>query len=87
MPNKARLGALDDIRACVGCNQTCIGHYFQGVPISCFQNPVSGRELTLGDHPKAETPRNILVAGGGPGGMKAAAVAAERGHRVVLCEK
>jgi NADPH-dependent 2,4-dienoyl-CoA reductase/sulfur reductase-like enzyme len=48
---------------------------------------VSGRELTLGDHPKAGTPRNILVAGGGPGGMKAAAVAAARGHRVVLCEK
>jgi hypothetical protein len=87
MPNKARLGKLDDIRACVGCNQSCIGHYHQGVPISCFQNPLSGRELTLGDHPKAETSRNILVAGGGPGGMKAAAVAAERGHRVVLCEK
>jgi 2,4-dienoyl-CoA reductase-like NADH-dependent reductase (Old Yellow Enzyme family) len=87
MPNKARLGKLDDIRACVGCNQSCIGHYHQGVPISCFQNPLSGRELTLGKHPKAETPRNILVAGGGPGGMKAAAVAAERGHRVVLCEK
>ena len=87
MPNKARLGKLDDIRDCVGCNQSCIGHFHQGVPISCIQNPVSGRELTLGDHPKAETPRNILVAGGGPGGMKAAAVAAERGHRVVLCEK
>lgn len=87
MPNKAQVGKLDDIRACVGCNQTCIGHYHLGVPISCFQNPLSGRELTLGDHPKAETPRNILVAGGGPGGMKAAAVAAERGHRVVLCEK
>jgi 2,4-dienoyl-CoA reductase-like NADH-dependent reductase (Old Yellow Enzyme family) len=87
IPNKARLGKLDDIRACVGCNQTCIGHYHQGVPISCFQNPQSGRELTLGDHPRAETPRKILVAGGGPGGMKAAAVAAERGHRVVLCEQ
>ena len=87
MPNKARAGKLDDIRACVGCNQSCIGHYHQGVPISCFQNPLSGRELTLGAHPKAEASRNILVAGGGPGGMKAAAVAAERGHRVVLCEK
>jgi 2,4-dienoyl-CoA reductase-like NADH-dependent reductase (Old Yellow Enzyme family) len=87
MPNKARLGKLDDIRACVGCNQACIGHYHLGVPISCFQNPLSGRELTLGDHPKVQTSRNILVAGGGPGGMKAASVAAERGHRVVLCEK
>jgi NADPH-dependent 2,4-dienoyl-CoA reductase/sulfur reductase-like enzyme len=87
MPNKARLGKLDDIRACIGCNQACIGHYHQGVPISCIQNPLSGREMTLGAHPKAETERYILVAGGGPGGMKAAAVSAERGHRVVLCEK
>jgi 2,4-dienoyl-CoA reductase-like NADH-dependent reductase (Old Yellow Enzyme family) len=87
MPNKARLGKLDDIRACVGCNQSCIGHYHMGVPISCFQNPLSGRELKLGKHPKVETSRNILVAGGGPAGMKAAAVAAERGHQVVLCEK
>lgn len=87
MPNKARIGRLDDIRDCIGCNQSCIGHFHKEVPISCIQNPVSGRELTLGAHPKAETPRKILVAGGGPGGMEAAAVAAGRGHRVVLCEK
>ncbi len=87
MPNKARTGRLDDIRACIGCNQACIGHYHQGVRISCIQNPISGRELTLGPHPPAETTRKVLVAGGGPGGMKAAAVAAERGHQVILCEK
>jgi 2,4-dienoyl-CoA reductase-like NADH-dependent reductase (Old Yellow Enzyme family) len=87
MPNKARAGRLDDIRACIGCNQACIGHYHQGVPISCIQNPVSGRELTLGTHPVAKAARKVLVAGGGPGGMKAAAVAGERGHRVILCEK
>ena len=34
MPNKAKRGDLDDIRACIGCNQACIGHYHQGVPIS-----------------------------------------------------
>ncbi len=87
MPNKARAGRLDDIRACIGCNQACIGHYHQGVPISCIQNPVSGRELTLAPQPPANTARKILVAGGGPGGMKAAAVAGERGHQVILCEK
>jgi 2,4-dienoyl-CoA reductase-like NADH-dependent reductase (Old Yellow Enzyme family)/thioredoxin reductase len=86
MPNKARAGKLDDIRACIGCNQACIGHYHMGVDISCIQNPLSGRELTLGSHIKATTKRKILVAGGGPGGMKAAAVAAERGHSVSLCE-
>jgi len=87
MPNKAQAGRLNDIRACIGCNQACIGHYHQGVRISCIQNPISGRELTLGPHPPAETTRKVLVAGGGPGGMKAAAVAAERGHQVILCEK
>ncbi len=87
MPNKAKAGNLDGIRACIGCNQTCIGHYHMGVPISCIQNPLSGRELTLGNHPRAETPRKVLVVGGGPGGMKAASVAAERGHNVTLCER
>ncbi len=86
MSNKARAGKLDDIRACIGCNQACIGHYHMGVDISCIQNPLSGREITLGNHIAAETKRKILVAGGGPGGMKAAAVAAERGHSVSLCE-
>ncbi|MCP4045845.1 MAG: FAD-dependent oxidoreductase [Gammaproteobacteria bacterium] len=86
MPNKARTGRQDDIRACIACNQACIGHYHMGVDISCIQNPLSGRELTLGKHTSAKTKRKILVAGGGPGGMKAAAVAAERGHTVCLCE-
>jgi 2,4-dienoyl-CoA reductase-like NADH-dependent reductase (Old Yellow Enzyme family) len=87
MPNKALSGRLDDIRACIGCNQACIGHYHQGVRISCIQHPVSGRELVLGTHPPAKTIRKVLVAGGGPGGMKAAAVLGERGHQVILCEK
>jgi 2,4-dienoyl-CoA reductase-like NADH-dependent reductase (Old Yellow Enzyme family) len=87
MPNKAQSGRLDDIRACIGCNQACIGHYHQGVRISCIQNPISGRELTLGTHAPAKISRKVLVAGGGPGGMKAAAVAGERGHQVILCEK
>jgi 2,4-dienoyl-CoA reductase-like NADH-dependent reductase (Old Yellow Enzyme family) len=86
MPNKARAGRLDDIRACIGCNQACIGHYHMGVRISCIQNPVSGRERELYPHPPAETRKRVLVVGGGPAGMKAAAVAGERGHRVILCE-
>ncbi len=87
MPNKASAGKLDDIRACIGCNQACIGHYHLGVPISCIQNPGCGRELMHGDHARTEVPRKVLVVGGGPGGMKAASVAAERGHNVTLCER
>jgi NADPH-dependent 2,4-dienoyl-CoA reductase/sulfur reductase-like enzyme len=47
---------------------------------------VTGRERTLGSIAKSNTPRRILVAGGGPAGMKAALPAAGRGHRVTLHE-
>jgi NADPH-dependent 2,4-dienoyl-CoA reductase/sulfur reductase-like enzyme len=86
MANKAREGRIDDIRACIGCNQACIGHMQMGIGISCIQRPETGRELAYEAKPKVDTPRTVLVAGGGPAGMKAAAVAAERGHRVILCE-
>lgn len=86
MPGKARAGRLEDIRACIGCNQACIGHFHKGVPISCIQHPETGREVSYGDLPPADPPRRVVVVGGGPGGMKAAAVAAARGHRVVLLE-
>jgi 2,4-dienoyl-CoA reductase-like NADH-dependent reductase (Old Yellow Enzyme family)/thioredoxin reductase len=86
MANKAREGRVDDIRACIGCNQACIGHYHMGTSISCIQNPVTGRELKLGNAAKAAAAKRILVAGGGPAGMKAALTAAERGHRVTLYE-
>ena len=86
MPNKAAAGALDDVRACIACNQACIGHFHRGYPISCIQNPVSGRELQLGSLPPAVRRKRVLVVGGGPAGMKAAVIAAQRGHRVTLFE-
>ncbi len=45
LPTKAAEGRTDEIRACVGCNQACIGHFHAGYPISCIQYPESGREL------------------------------------------
>ena len=86
MANKAAAGRADDIRACIGCNQACIGHMLGGYPISCIQHPETGRERTYGARIPAATARKVLIAGGGPGGMKAAAVAAERGHDVTLYE-
>jgi hypothetical protein len=87
MPNKARAGRTDDIRACIGCNQACIGHFQLGLPISCIQHPETGRELLYERKPRAATRKKILVVGGGPAGLKAAAVAAERGHEVHLHER
>jgi 2,4-dienoyl-CoA reductase-like NADH-dependent reductase (Old Yellow Enzyme family) len=86
MANKARDGRIDDIRACIGCNQACIGHFHLGYPISCIQYPESGRELAYGTRQPAAQRRKVMIAGGGPAGMKAAAVAAERGHDVTLYE-
>ncbi|MFM8701816.1 MAG: FAD-dependent oxidoreductase, partial [Hyphomicrobiales bacterium] len=87
MPRKALEGRSDDIRACIGCNQACIGHFHKGYPISCIQFPETGRELTLAAR---KTPtkckKRVLIAGGGPAGMKAASVLASRGHRVTLYE-
>ena len=87
MARKAQSDAVDEIRACIGCNQACIGHFQMGVPISCIQYPESGRELTFLPRPRVRTRRRVLVIGGGPAGLKAAAVAAEQGDDVVLCER
>jgi 2,4-dienoyl-CoA reductase-like NADH-dependent reductase (Old Yellow Enzyme family) len=85
--NKMASGRGDEIRACVGCNQACVGHRLAHFPVSCIQNPVSGREREAGASVAAAVPGTVLVVGGGPAGMKAAVVAAERGHRVQLHER
>lgn len=87
MPNKALRGELERIRVCIGCDQACIGHMQMDIPISCLQNPVTGKELQYADMPMAEKIKNIAIIGGGPAGMKAAVIAAERGHRVTLFEQ
>jgi 2,4-dienoyl-CoA reductase-like NADH-dependent reductase (Old Yellow Enzyme family) len=85
--NKMAEGRADEIRACIGCNQACVGHRLAHFPVSCIQNPLSGRELQMGAMRRTSKPSSVLVIGGGPAGMKAAVVAAQRGHRVQLHEK
>jgi NADPH-dependent 2,4-dienoyl-CoA reductase/sulfur reductase-like enzyme len=86
MPALAETGHDEDIRACIACNQACIGHFHMGFAISCIQHPETGREILYGKRIRTGRVRRLVVVGGGPGGLKAAAVAAERGHDVTLYE-
>ncbi len=85
--NKFASGRSDEIRACIGCNQACVGHRLAHHVVSCIQNPVSGRETEFKLDEKTPNPQTIVIVGGGPAGMKAAVTASERGHRVHLYEQ
>ncbi len=88
LANKAAAGRPEDIRGCLSCNQMCWGRRSRDYWISCVINPSAGREWEWGGDrfTPAERPKRVLVVGGGPAGLEAARVAAERGHRVTLVE-
>ncbi|ABO08932.1 oxidoreductase [Pyrobaculum calidifontis] len=84
-PIKLRQGRPEDIRPCVRCNE-CIdrGFSLRQLPPKCAVNP----QFLRFAKPKPPTHvKTVVVVGGGPAGMEAARVAAERGHRVVLYEQ
>jgi dimethylglycine catabolism A len=86
MVNKLLQGRVDDIRPCVGANY-CINRIYAGAESLCIHNPATGREATTPQIVgKARKARRVVVVGGGPGGLEAARVCAERGHAVVLFE-
>lgn len=87
LPRKAREGRSEDIRVCMGSNEGCIDRLYFGLPIGCVQNPVIGREREWGTLVAAKVVKRVVVVGGGPAGMEAARVAAERGHQVTLLER
>ncbi|MDC7709662.1 NADPH-dependent 2,4-dienoyl-CoA reductase [Vogesella indigofera] len=81
--SKAAQGRSDEINTCIGCNQACLDHIFQGKLTSCLVNPRACRETELNYLPAA-TPKKLAVVGAGPAGMAFATIAAGRGHAVTL---
>jgi len=85
LPEKARRGALEEIRPCIACN-TCMQSIFRKGKVECLVNPSLGREKEMAFRP-ADPPKKIAVIGGGPAGLNVAWTAASRGHEVHLLEK
>jgi 2,4-dienoyl-CoA reductase-like NADH-dependent reductase (Old Yellow Enzyme family) len=85
---KALTGRRDEIVKCVGANE-CVARLFKNRELVCMMNPATGRERVWGSGTlrPATVARRVAVVGGGPAGMRVAAVAAERGHDVGLYER
>jgi len=86
LPNKARQGRRNEIIPCIRCNGCLTAVGYNDI-IACSVNPQTGRETRWQTAPQPRASRKVLVVGGGPGGMKAAVTAVERGHDVTLLEK
>jgi 2,4-dienoyl-CoA reductase-like NADH-dependent reductase (Old Yellow Enzyme family) len=84
---KSRAGQAHRVRPCIGLNQGCLGHNGGlATTINCTVNPQAGMESRYPGLIKSAQRQRVLVIGGGPAGLEAARVAADRGHEVLLYE-
>ncbi len=86
LPNKIKSGRPEDIRTCLRCNDGCSSQVRMYRSLRCSVNSEVGRERAVKIHP-TERAKQVCVIGGGPAGMEAARVLAERKHRVTLIER
>jgi 2,4-dienoyl-CoA reductase-like NADH-dependent reductase (Old Yellow Enzyme family) len=83
---KAAVGAVADIRPCIGTVQGCAGMLQHGEAISCSVNPEVGRERRT-HRGTGRSPLRVVIIGAGPAGMEAAMAAKEVEHDITLIEQ
>jgi 2,4-dienoyl-CoA reductase-like NADH-dependent reductase (Old Yellow Enzyme family)/thioredoxin reductase len=83
---KVEAGDEEAVLLCAACHQGCLGELRRGNGTHCLFNPLTGRESEA-PTTAATQPRRVMVVGGGPAGLEAARVAAQRGHDVSLHER
>lgn len=84
MAKKALSGRKEEIRQCIRCGNCYVTGVADLTNLSCTVNPGMGK----GEPQMSLAPRkkNVVIAGGGPAGLEAARICAERGHTVTLFE-
>ncbi len=82
---KAKEGKSDEINTCIGCNQACLDHVFEGKMTSCLVNPRACHENEINIIP-TKNKKKLAVIGAGPAGLAFATTAASRGHEVTLLD-
>ena len=83
---KAYEGRGEDVVPCLMCNK-CHGWKYPPWITVCSVNPKVGIDSAVRIIDAPTVKKKVAVIGGGPAGMKAAFIAAERGHKVTLYEK
>lgn len=97
--NKAKHGCEKDMRHCMRCMHCgdknrvnrigkAVMEDWNGTKIHlCDINPIFGHAALIGEIPKPKESKKVVVVGGGPAGLTAAAQAAKLGHQVILYEQ
>ena len=90
IPRKAEEGRVDEIIPCIACN-VCFSRLYFHQPIMCSVRPSLGHEgeekWGYYGFAAVRKRKRVVVVGGGPAGLQCAAIAAKKGHEVILYEK